>query len=80
MLLLFELFAVPIITPRLGIRFCQRLSSVIEVPLYMAITLLSHMDNTGRSVQIFAAVLLFVIVACLDQVGAFFTCPRYGHG
>ena len=80
LLLLFELFAVPIITPRLGIRFCQRLSSVIEAPFYMAITLLSQMGTTGHSVQITAVVLLFMIIACSDQVGAFSTCTRYSHG
>eukprot|EP00904_Undaria_pinnatifida_P000574 jgi/Undpi1/10517/HiC_scaffold_29.g12967.m1 len=74
MLLAFELCAVPIITPRLGVRFCQRLGSVVEVPLYIAIPLLSRMGNTGLPAQVIAAVLLFTFLACSNQVDAVGEC------
>lgn len=72
MLLVFELFAVPIFTPRLGVRLCQRLGSVVEVPIYVVIPFLSHMNSTGLLVQAFAAILLFLFLAASDPVRA---CP-----
>ena len=70
-LLAFELFAVPIFTPWLGVRFCQRLGSVIEVPIHFSTPLLSHMTTTGLSARITAATVLFVFLACTNPVGVF---------
>ena len=71
MLLAFELFAVPIITPWLGVRFCQRLGSVIEVPIHLSIPLLSHMTTTGLPARITAACLLFAFLACTNPASVF---------
>eukprot|EP00904_Undaria_pinnatifida_P000564 jgi/Undpi1/10508/HiC_scaffold_29.g12958.m1 len=66
LLLVFELVFVPFITPLWGIRFCQRLGSVVEVPIYFVIPLLTHMSNTGVPVRMAAVALLFTFLACTD--------------
>ena len=71
-LLVFELVFVPIITPLWGIRFCQRLGSVVEIPIYFVIPLLTHMSTTGVPVRMAAIALLFTFLACTDPVGAWF--------
>lgn len=74
MLLVFELFFVPILTPWLGIRLCQRVGSVVEVPLYFIFPLLSHLSSTGHLVKTAGAVLLFLVLASSDPVGALGLC------
>lgn len=71
MLLVFELFLLPICTPRFGIRLCQRLGSVVEVPLYIIFPLISYMSSTGYLIQAAAAILLFLAMAASDPVGGY---------
>lgn len=72
MLLVFELFAVPVLSMRLGVRLCQRLGSVVELPIYFITPLLSRMSSSGFLVPI-AAVLLFLVLAGSYPAGA--CCP-----
>lgn len=67
-MLAFELFVVPVLTMRWGIRFCQRLGSLVEIPIYFIIPLISCMGS-GRLLVPIAAVLLFRFLAGSDLVG-----------
>lgn len=60
MILAFDLFAVPNLTPRLGVRMSQRLGSVFEVPVYFLIPLLSRVHVADFPVTAAAIILLFV--------------------
>ena len=73
LLLVFELFVVPVMTVRWGIGVCQRLGSIVEVPIYFIIPLLSRMSSSKFLVPI-AAVLLFVFLAGSDTVSGCCTC------
>ena len=50
----FELLAVPYLTPWMGINKSRRVSSMFEVPVYLAVPLLSWLNHDG--LPIFLAV------------------------
>lgn len=75
LLLCFELFVVPVLTMRWGIRLVQRLGSIVEVPIYFILPFLSRMSSSELLVPI-AAVLLFLFLAGSDPVrGREICCP-----
>eukprot|EP00904_Undaria_pinnatifida_P000573 jgi/Undpi1/10516/HiC_scaffold_29.g12966.m1 len=59
MVLVYEIFAVPNVTPRLGVRMSQRAGSVFVLPVYFLLTLLSNANYAGTHVTIIAIILLF---------------------
>lgn len=68
MVLLFELVAVPYLTPWLGVRLSQRLGSAFEVPIYFIFPWLSRMGGGNLPVTLTALVLLFTCCACTNSV------------
>lgn len=69
MVLVFEVFAVPYLTPWLGVRTSQRLASIFEVPVYFLIPLISVLNIGGLSDTIASVIFLFAINVCSDSVG-----------
>lgn len=76
MVLVFELVAVPIITPCLGVRLSQRVGSVFEVPTYLVLPLVSLASGSGLPVTIASLLLLFTSSVCINSVGAACRCGR----
>ena len=76
MVLLFELVAVPYLTPWLGVQLSQRLGSAFEVPIYVLFPFLSRMGGGNLAVTLTALVLLFTCYICTNSVSA--TCSVYG--
>ena len=68
MVLVFEIFAVPNLTPRIGIRMSQRVGSVCELPVYFLIPLLSRADGADFPVTIALLILLFMCYVCSNSV------------
>lgn len=68
MVLVFELVAVPYLTPWLGVKLSQRLGSVFEVPIYFLFPLLSSMGGGDLPVTLTALVLLFTCYVCTNSV------------
>eukprot|EP00904_Undaria_pinnatifida_P000540 jgi/Undpi1/10487/HiC_scaffold_29.g12937.m1 len=59
MVLVYEIFAVPNITPRLGVRMSQRVGSVFMLLVYFLLPPLSNANNAGTHVTIITVILLF---------------------
>lgn len=70
MVLVFEIFAVPNLTPRLGVRVSQRVGSVFEVPVYFMLPLISHANGSDFPVTIAAIILLFTCYVTSNSVSA----------
>ena len=68
LVLLFELAAVPYLTPWLGVKLSQRLGSVFEVPIYFLFPLLSRMEGSDLQVALIALVLLFTCYVGTNSV------------
>ncbi|CAM9419677.1 unnamed protein product [Ectocarpus sp. 13 AM-2016] len=71
MVFVFELFAVPLVTKRLGVTTSQRLSSVTLVLVSPFVPVLGRLLDTGPLLMIASVGLLFTIYAPCD---AFYTC------
>ena len=67
-LLVFELFAVPFVTKRIGVTASQRLASAISVPIYLAVPLLSNLHDTEGLLFWACVVLLFAVHSCSNAV------------
>lgn len=80
MVLIFEIFAVPRLTPWLGIKTSQRLGSVFEIPVYLVIPLLSVLDVGGRFETVALLILLFMECVCANMVGAAAMGVQHGDG
>lgn len=61
MVLVFDVFVIPNITPRLGVRNTQRMSSVMEVTVYLLIPMISIPDGDSTAAT-FASI--FLVLAC----------------
>ena len=70
LVLLFELAAVPYLTPWLGVKLSQRLGSLFEVPVYILFPLVSRMGGGGLPVTLTVMVLLFTSYVCTNSVSA----------
>lgn len=68
MVLAFELFAVPNLTPRLGVRMSQRLGSAFEIPVYVLIPLLSCLNGAKFPASLVAVILLFTCYVTSNAV------------
>ena len=68
--LLFEIAAVPYLTPWLGVKLSQRLGSLFEVPIYFLLPLVSRMGGDGLPVTLVMVVLLFTCYVCTNSVSA----------
>ena len=63
--------AVPTVLPRMGIKAYQRVGSIIHVPAYMLIPMLSSRDNAaGLPVAAASLILLCTCYFCTNSVGA----------
>ena len=71
MVLVFEIFAVPNIVSRLGVRTSQRLGSVFEIPVYLLVPLLSRVNAAGLPVTAAAIFLLFTCTVGTNAVSVF---------
>eukprot|EP00904_Undaria_pinnatifida_P000534 jgi/Undpi1/10481/HiC_scaffold_29.g12931.m1 len=60
----FELLAVPYLTPWLGIKKSQRISTMFEIPVYLAVPLISWLNNDGLPVFFIVVVQLFMCYTC----------------
>ena len=70
MVLVFELFAVPHLTPRLGVRMSQRVGSVVLVPVYIFLPMLSSVNGAHLAVTVASLILLFTCFVCSHAVSA----------
>lgn len=68
MVLVFELFAVPNIFPRFGVRLSQRVGSAFEIPVYFLVPMLSLVHGAGLPVTAASAILLFTCTAGSNAV------------
>ena len=59
MILAFDVLAMTVITPRLGVKLCQRIGSIVEVPVYFLVPVLSLVNAAGLPVTAFSVFLLF---------------------
>jgi len=75
MVLVFELFAVPHLTPRLGVQMSQRVGSVVLVPVYIFLPMLSSVNGAHLAVTVASLILLFTCYVCSHAVSAF----RFGR-
>lgn len=75
MVLVFEMFAVPHLTPWLGVRTSQRMGSVVLVPVYAFLPTLSSVQGSDLAVAIASLIFLFTCYVCSHAVS---TC-RYGR-
>eukprot|EP00904_Undaria_pinnatifida_P000581 jgi/Undpi1/10523/HiC_scaffold_29.g12973.m1 len=64
LVMILEMFAVPNLTPRLGIRLFQRIGSVFEVPTYFLFPVLSTVSAAGFPVAFASLVLLLMCYVC----------------
>lgn len=71
MVLVFEIFAVPNITPRLGVRNAQRMSSVLEVPVYLLIPIISLLDGESTAATFASIFLVFTCYVSSNLVSTF---------
>ncbi|CAN0037376.1 unnamed protein product [Ectocarpus fasciculatus] len=74
MVFVFELFAVPLVTKRLGVTTSQRLSSVTLVFVLPLVPVLRRLLNTEHLLMIASVGLLFAIYSSCD---AFYTCISF---
>ena len=72
--MVFEFFAVPNLTPRLGIKTSQRVGAAILVPLYALLPTLSSVKGYESAVAIAATIFLFTGYVCSHAVS---TAGRY---
>lgn len=70
MVLLFEIVAVPYLTPWLGVQLAQRLGSVFEVPIYFLLPLMARIGGGDLPVTLTGLVLLFTTYVCTNSVSA----------
>ena len=70
-MLVFELFAVPHLTPRLGVQMSQRVGSVVLVPVYIFLPMLSSVNGPDLAVTVAVLILLFTCFTCSHAVSAF---------
>lgn len=68
MVLVFELFAVPKLTPWLGVRTSYRVGSVVQIPVFFLFPLLSLANGTELPVTFISLVLLFTTFVCSHAV------------
>ena len=66
--MILEMFAVPQLTPRLGVRLFQRIGSVFEVPTYFLFPVLSTVSAAGFPVAFASLVLLLMCYVCSNTV------------
>ncbi|CAN0043325.1 unnamed protein product, partial [Ectocarpus sp. 12 AP-2014] len=74
MVFVFEMFAVPLVTKRLGVTTSQRLSSVTLVFVLPLVPVLGRLLNTGHLLMIASVGLLFTVYSTCD---AFYTCISF---
>eukprot|EP00904_Undaria_pinnatifida_P000576 jgi/Undpi1/10519/HiC_scaffold_29.g12969.m1 len=67
MVMVFEMFAVPQLTPRLGVRLFQRIGSVFEVPTYFLFPVLSTVNAAGFPVAFASLILLLTCYVCSNS-------------
>ena len=67
----FELLAVPYLTPWLGIKKSQRISTMFEIPVYLAVPLISWLNNDGLPVFFIVVIQLFTCYTCSNAVSPF---------
>ena len=66
--MVFEMFAVPNLTPRLGVRLFQRIGSVFGVPTYFLFPVLSTVHAAGFPVAFVSIILLLMCYVCSNSV------------
>ena len=71
MVLVYEIFAVPNITPRLGVRMSQRVGSVFMLLVYFLLPPLSNANDAGTHVTIITVILLFTSYVGSNMVSPF---------
>lgn len=69
MVLVLELFTVPLVSKRLGVTASQRITSVAQVFVLFLFPLLGRLLGTGRLLIVGNVALHFAIYACFDAVG-----------
>ncbi|CAM9750755.1 unnamed protein product, partial [Ectocarpus sp. 4 AP-2014] len=74
MVFVFELFAVPLVTKRLGVTTSQRLSSATLVFVLPLVPVLGRLPNTGLLLMVASVGLLFTVYSTCD---AFYTCISF---
>ena len=67
-MLVFEIFALPNLTPRFGVTLCQRVGSAMEVPAYFLIPLLSQVKGTSLLATAASVFLLFTALVGTNTV------------
>lgn len=70
LVLVFEMFAVPNITPRVGFKMSQRLGSIFEIPVYVLLPLLSNLNADGTFVTATSIILVFMCYVSANSVSA----------
>eukprot|EP00904_Undaria_pinnatifida_P003322 jgi/Undpi1/12991/HiC_scaffold_7.g02655.m1 len=65
--LLFELVAVPYLTPWLGVKLSQRLGSVFEMPVYICFPFVSRIGGGDVCVTLTTFILLFTFFVCSNS-------------
>ena len=77
-MLALETLVVPYVTPRVGVKRSQRIGSMIEVPIYILLPMLSRAANSdGIPIFVASVTLLVICYAGSNAVGDF-NGPR-GH-
>lgn len=70
MVLVFEIFAVPYLTPWLGITTSHRLGSIFEIPVYFLVPIISVLNVGELPENVASVILLFTAYVCTDSVSA----------
>ena len=69
--LAFDLLAAPYLTPWMGIKKSQRISTMFEIPVYLAVPLISWLNNDGLPVFFIVVIQLFMCYCCSNAVSLF---------